>query len=107
MSGPEARIQASVVDWARREYKGKLIARKFSTAGRFGTSGWPDYEFLIPGGRVFHIEFKAPGGTCSELQLQRHAELRAIGHEVFVADAADVAKAIIRRVMASLYVRIA
>jgi hypothetical protein len=99
MPGPEARIQKAVVDWARREFPKKMIVRKFQ-AGPYGTNGWPDYEFLIEGGLCFHIEFKAPGGKCTELQLARHEELRAIGHKVFVCDSADQAKGVVRSEMA-------
>lgn len=84
----ESAIQEKVVSYAREKYKGKVIVIK-RQAGKYGTNGWPDYEFLINDSEVFHIEFKAPGGQCTDLQLQRHAELRALGHRVYVCD--DVA----------------
>lgn len=98
MSGPESKIQDAVVRWARETYKGKLIARKFQ-AGTYGTNGWPDYEFLLPGAVVCHVEFKRPGGECTALQLARHAELRALGHRVYVVTDALAGKQIIRNEM--------
>ena len=94
MAALESAIQKAVVTWAREKYKGKLIARKFQ-AGKFGSNGWPDYEFLVPGGMVFHIEFKAERGICTPLQLQRHKELREIGHPVYVADTVSAGRRII------------
>lgn len=99
MSGPEARIQSKVVTWARRTYKKKLIARK-NQAGRFGTNGWEDYEFLLPKEISKHMEFKAPGEQPTRLQAERHKELRALGHEVVVVDNVEQGKAIIKKWMA-------
>jgi hypothetical protein len=98
MAALESAIQKTVVNWAREKYRGKLIARKFQ-AGSYGTNGWPDYEFLVPGGKVFHVEFKAEGGACTPLQLQRHKELREIGHPVYVADNVPAGRRIIEMEM--------
>jgi hypothetical protein len=97
--GPEGRLQKTVTDWARREFKeDELICRKFQ-AGMYGSNGWPDYDWLKKGGEIFFIEFKAPGGKCSPLQLRRHAQLRALGFRVYVCDSADQARQIIRQEM--------
>jgi hypothetical protein len=96
----EAPIQKAVVEYARERHKGKLIAIK-RQSGKFGSNGYPDYEFLIVKGRSFHIEFKAPGEACTELQLQRHAELRAIGHTVYVTDSVPAGRAIVDKEMAT------
>jgi hypothetical protein len=81
----EKNIQDPVVAYARSL---GCVAIKLSTLGRFGTSGWPDFE-LLHSGRTLFIEFKAPGGVCTPLQLERHAQLRAVGHTVTVVS--DVA----------------
>jgi hypothetical protein len=94
--GPEAKIQDTTVKWARQTYPGKLIARKFQ-AGRYGTNGWPDYDFLILKKITFFIEFKAPGADCTPLQLERHKELRALGFNVYVIDNVLAGKEVIRR----------
>ena len=73
----EASIQRAVVEYARS--KG-CIAIKQSTAGRFGSSGWPDYLIFTPIGYAYFIEFKKPGGKVTALQAQRIEELR--GHEI-------------------------
>jgi hypothetical protein len=92
--GPEAKIQSAVVKYAREKYKGKLVAKK-NQATMMGSNGYPDYEFFIKGGRLNLIEFKAPGAECTELQLRRHAELRALGFVVVVCDNASAGKATI------------
>ena len=98
--GPEAKIQKGVVEWARREYKGKLLARK-NQAGRYGTGGWPDYEFNVIGGHTFFIEFKAPGEKPTTLQTQRHEELRALGFRVYVVADVNSGKKIVQGEMES------
>jgi hypothetical protein len=63
--------------------------------------GEPDVRVYLPHSRIGHIELKAPNGSVSDAQRQRHADLRALGHDVRVlrADtpgaAADQAEAIV------------
>lgn len=92
--GPEGKIQARVVQYARTEYPERLEARKFQ-AGRFGSNGWPDYDFLTEGGDIFFIEFKAPGKDLTPLQEERVKRLRKLGHRVYVVDNVDVGKEVI------------
>ncbi len=98
MSGPESRIQSAVNSWAKREYPNDLLPRKFQ-GGMYGSGGWPDFDYLKKGGEVFFIEYKAPNGAVTELQAQRHAQLRAFGFRVYVCDSSDQAKGIIRTEM--------
>lgn len=49
-----------------------------------GSSGWPDRIVLCPGGRVFFVEVKRPGGKVTPLQAHRHEQLRSLGHTVLV-----------------------
>ncbi|WP_371398544.1 VRR-NUC domain-containing protein [Algimonas porphyrae] len=46
--------------------------------------GWPDFQIMMPGGRVLFIELKAGTGSLSKLQKQVHAELIAMGAPVSV-----------------------
>ena len=65
-----------------------MIVRKQSTLGPLGSNGDPDRLFLHKG-KLLLIEMKRPGGVCTPLQLQRHAEWRAAGATVVVVS--DVA----------------
>lgn len=49
-------------------------------------SGWPDYFFLLPGGKTLWIEFKRPGGKPTALQAYRMAALHALGFRCYVID---------------------
>ena len=51
-----------------------------------GMDGMPDRLVLMPGGRLAFVETKAPGKKPRPLQLHRHAQLRALGFDVFVVD---------------------
>lgn len=68
--------------------------RKFKSPGRRSA---PDDIFKHPHGVAFFIEFKALGVPPSGLQLEEHAEMRAVGLIVYVCDNFDDAKAIIDR----------
>lgn len=52
-------------------------------------SGVPDRLFIF-NGRVFFVEFKAPGKKPRPLQLKVHATMATHGAEVYVID--DIAK---------------
>jgi hypothetical protein len=56
-------------------------------------SGYPDREFLLPEGRPFFIEFKAPGRKPTKRQLLVHERLRYLGYDVEVHDNVDRAVA--------------
>lgn len=59
--------------------------------------GMPDRLFLIPGGRGFLIEFKAPGSDPRPLQDAMHVILRGLGYDVEAHDDYESAMAAIRR----------
>ena len=65
-----------------------MIVRKQATHGPMGSNGDPDRLFLWSG-KLLLMEMKRPGGVCTPLQLQRHAEWRAAGATVVVVS--DVA----------------
>lgn len=49
-----------------------------------GDDGAPDRMVLMPGGRLWFVETKAPGGKVEPLQKLAHDDLRAMGFEVRV-----------------------
>ncbi len=92
----ESTIQNKVVEWWRGL---GCEAIKLTMHGPMGVKGWPDYMFLGPAGLIFFIEFKAPGGKCTELQLERHARLRKLGFNVYVCDNVGVGWSICKKEM--------
>ena len=73
-----------------------LIEKKVSDYAT--AQGWLVYKFCSPGlravpdkiymkaGKVFFIEFKAPGKTPTKLQLKTHERIEAQGISVFIID---------------------
>lgn len=59
--------------------------------GKGVSLGWPDYLYLIPGGRPLFIEYKAPGKTPTPTQLWRISTLKELGYDVHVCDTPDSA----------------
>lgn len=51
-----------------------------------GTSGMPDRIVLLPNGRAFFVELKAPGKKPRPLQERVHEKLRELGFDVYVID---------------------
>ncbi|WP_126244356.1 VRR-NUC domain-containing protein [Chitinophaga rhizosphaerae] len=47
-------------------------------------TGFPDRIVLMPGGRFWIVEMKAPGGSLSPRQQTVHRKLRRMGFEVTV-----------------------
>ena len=84
--GPEAKIQKSVIDYARKRH-GALC--KKMEAGRFGSTGWPDY-MILNHHHVFFIEFKRPGGALTPLQVHMREAICKLGFKVYLVD--DVAE---------------
>lgn len=86
---PEGRILAAFLDWC--DLRGILYIRLVLRAGV--KTGWPDVEVLLRGGAPLFIEFKRPGDDVDPdgTQAERHAELRARGYTVVVADSLDKA----------------
>lgn len=83
--GPEAKIQQTVVKYARMKYLDKIIVVK-RQGGRYGSGGMPDYDFFRPGGGVMMIEFKAPGGGLTPRQEEMIRRLKKLGVRVHVCD---------------------
>jgi len=77
VSGPEARLEAAC---CRRAKSLGMWALKLWPL----ITGLPDRLFLIPGGKVWFVEFKAPDGRVSKRQEVVHAQLREMGFTVDV-----------------------
>jgi hypothetical protein len=85
----EARIQASIFDWAGIAAPDVLIfaipnggLRSKGEAARLKwtgvVAGIPDLAVVAPGGRLFFIEVKAPGNSLSESQKAMVDRLTAL-----------------------------
>jgi len=59
------------------------IAYKFSSPNRRSV---PDRLCVMPNGRAFFVELKAPGKAPTPLQRHERELLRALGHTVLVID---------------------
>lgn len=51
-----------------------------------GNAGVPDRMVCLPGGRIFFVELKAPGGKTTALQNLQINKLYDLGFNVFVVD---------------------
>lgn len=64
---------------------------------RMGLSrGWPDYIFIVPGGRVAFLELKRTGGKLSPEQMSFRDRVLALGCRHAVADTGQRAIEILR-----------
>lgn len=89
--GPEKKIEDKVVAYAKT--RGMLVY-KFASPNRVSV---PDRMFIIPGGRVFFIEFKAPGKKPTPKQAREHQLLRQQGSTVYLVDDVYYGKLVIDR----------
>lgn len=71
---------------------------KFICPGHIGA---PDRLCIFPGGRIFFVETKAPGGRPRPTQLMFHRELAALGVTVRVIDTREKVRAFIEEVTVS------
>ncbi|EAA3705462.1 VRR-NUC domain-containing protein [Salmonella enterica subsp. enterica serovar Newport] len=63
------------------------VAYKFVSPGRRSV---PDRIVLLPGGRIFFVECKAPGKAPRADQQREHERLRALGFTVVVLDSKNL-----------------
>lgn len=85
----EKEIERKVCDYAKKQ---GLLVYKFTSPQRRAV---PDRLFICEGGRMFFVEFKAPGKSPTRLQEAEHVRLRNQGATVYVADDVEQGKAII------------
>lgn len=97
---PEGKVKKAIKEWLDERGFWRAGAERPATAdvqgwyfmpvnNGMGVSGIPDFigsglRYLMP--FPFAIEAKAPGGKPTELQLERHAEMKAAGWLVLVVD---------------------
>ena len=85
----EAYIEKHFVDYCSRQgckaYKLIFLMRK----------GFPDRTVLLPGARVFFVEFKRKGKTLSKQQLIIKKILVSLGFTYIVADEIGIAEAVL------------
>ena len=62
------------------------LALKFVSPG---TNGVPDRILLMPEGRAFFAETKAPGQKLRPLQERRKKQLESLGFKVYVIDSIE------------------
>ena len=79
----EKHIEAKVCDYAKQR---GLLVYKFTSPARAAV---PDRLFVLPGGRVFFIEFKRKGQRPTPPQKREHHRLRQHGVSVWVIDNVD------------------
>lgn len=66
-----------------------------------GTAGMPDRLIILPEGKSAFVETKAPGRKPRRLQEVRHAQLRDLGHPVYVIDHPDQIEGILDEIQAA------
>lgn len=79
----ERNVERRLVDLVRR--RGGLCLKWTSP----GTVGVPDRIVVMPGGRIYLVELKRPGGKPRPSQVAFHAKLARRGVRVHVVDDAD------------------
>lgn len=63
--------------------------------------GAPDRFLMLPDGRSWFVELKAPGKTADDHQAREHKRLWAMGQKVLVLDTIDAVDQFIEGVLAS------
>ena len=74
-------------------------ALKFTVPGK---RGMPDRIILLPGGKVWFAELKAPGKRLQPLQEKRAAELRTMGFPVYKIDSDEAIDAFLAEFLAEV-----
>ncbi|SNV67147.1 VRR-NUC domain-containing protein [Clostridium cochlearium] len=72
----EARLKREVEDLGG-------LALKFTSPGMAGV---PDRLVLLPKGKIYFVELKAPGKNLRPLQLKRKEQLESLSFKVYVID---------------------
>jgi hypothetical protein len=88
---PEYGRQFLLVGGMEAGRRGKQESVKAKATGL--TAGHPDLTIFLPGGKVGMIENKNAVGRLSREQVERHAALATIGHDVVVIRAASETEA--------------
>lgn len=75
---------------------GSIKIIKQTMLAQYGEAGAADWAVHVKGRYTFYIELKNPDGSgkCSEKQLHWHAQMRALGFNVYVVDSLMIGKQI-------------
>jgi hypothetical protein len=90
-----------------RDIEQKLVKSVESAGGKAwkftspGTDGVPDRILLLPSGRIFFAELKAPGRKLRPLQKRRKIQLEHLGFTVFVIDSPEQIDEVLRQMKGS------
>ena len=83
--------------FCRRLRQAGAMPLKFVSPGKMGV---PDRIVLAPGGRVFFVELKRPGGKARPIQRRVMEEMGSLGFMVHVIDSLQGVEAFAREVEA-------
>lgn len=61
-----------------------------------GTSGVPDRIVILPGGVIFFVELKRPGGALRKRQELMTRKLQELGTAVFVIDSKEMVEEVLQ-----------
>ena len=78
-------LEKEIEQYLCKKVKNELHGRAFKFVSP-GFNGVPDRIVLVPMGRIYFVELKAPGKTPRKLQIKRMSQLRKLGFLVYVAD---------------------
>ena len=73
------------------------VSKTFRTRQRFSINGQADSIAVMPGGYVWFVEFKVPGGKQSKAQLAFEKRLRIMGANYIVIRSFEEFKQFIER----------
>jgi hypothetical protein len=84
MGKKENAVAKPVVEFARG--RGIEVIKLSVARGGMGSSGWPDWLFLVRGGRPLLMEFKQLNKPPTKLQEERLKYLFDQGYDAYVVD---------------------
>lgn len=94
---PESKLKARVTKFCKA--RGLHVMRLSFSRGV--TSGWPDVQVLLGGGRSLFVELKRPGCQPTDLQNHRLMTLKDLGYDVLATSDFHEASAAITQGMAA------
>lgn len=74
------------------------IAFKFTSPGNAGV---PDRLIVMPGGRIYFVELKRPGGEARPLQKMQVKRLKDLGCRVLLVDSKESAERFLNDIQSS------
>lgn len=89
----EKTVEAYLVKQVAERLKGKAL--KWVSPGN---NGVPDRLVVVPGGRVYFVELKAPGKVPRKLQTYMHEQIREMGCVVLTIDTKEKVDSFIKAV---------